>query len=168
MAGCGSSGGERAAADGPLRAGLHDWTLGAALVPGRPVSTGFFQVAFARGADRGPATLERVRLASASPQVQLVGAVVAGTDRPIGGFVSDRRWPPPRRIVGATQPLAGYRIRPTPAVDRLGVLIVLGLRADTLGRARVRSVRLDYRQGDRRYSEVMPMRYDLTVARRYP
>lgn len=155
-------------ADGPLEAGTSAFTGSTALVPGRPVSAGLFVVRPADDAGDTPITLARVRLASASPEVRLVGAVVAGPDRPMGAFTAERRWPPSARFTGVTAPVSGYEIATTDDARRTGTLVVLGLQAEELGRFEVREVRVDYRQGDRRFSERMPMRFSLQVDRRYP
>ncbi len=155
-------------ADGPLEAGATAFTGSTALIPGRPVSVGLFVVRPQEDAGDTPIVLERVRLASASPEVQLAGSVVAGTDRPLGAFTAERRWPPSARFAGATAAVSGYEVRPSAAMQRIGALVVLGVQADQLGRFAVREVRVDYRQGERRFSERMPMRFSLQVDRRYP
>ena len=154
--------------DGPLEAGATAFTGSTALVAGRQVSVGLFVVRPEEDAGDTPIVLERVRLASASPEVQFVGSVVAGTDRPLGAFTAERRWPPSARFAGATAPVSGYEVRQSAAMQRLGALVVLGVQADEIGRFEVREVRVDYRQGDRRVSERMPMRFSLQVDRRYP
>ena len=155
-------------ADGPLEAGATAFTGSTALIPGRSVSVGLFVVRPEEDAGDMPIVLQRVRLASASPEVRLIGAVAAGTDRPMGAFTAERRWPPSARFAGATAPVSGYEVRPGAAMQRTGALVVLGLQADVLGRFEVREVVVDYRQGDRRFSERMPMRFSLQVDRRYP
>lgn len=155
-------------ADGPLEAGAAAFTGSTALIPGRPVSVGLFVVRPEEDAGDAPIVLERVRLESASPEVQLVGAVVAGTERPLGAFTAERRWPPSVRLAGATARVAGYEVRPGASMRRTGALVVLGLQADVLGQFEVRNVRMEYRRGERRFSERMPMRFALQVDRRYP
>ncbi len=168
VASCGGDTGDVVAPDGPLEAAATAFTASTALVPGRPVSAGLFVVRPSDDTGDAPIVLERVRLASASPEVRLVGAVVAGPDRPMGAFTAERRWPPSVRFTGVAAPVKGYAIPTTERARRTGTLVVLGLQAEDLGRFEVREVRVDYRRGDERFSERMPMRFSLQVDRRYP
>ena len=104
-----------------------------------------------------PVVLERVRLADATPGLEIVTASVAGPRRRDVLIAADRIFPPRISVLTDVHALRDYVVAPaSSAAGGRGVEIVLELRARKPGRYVFRGVEIDYRIGDDGYRTTMP------------
>ena len=171
LVGCGSDP-SRPSGDGPIAQDPTAGGFGAGRGSGRAFTFGGIVLYTNPDARREEIVIDAVRLENTVGDIELIGARVGPAER--GGpafFVTDDRWPiPPNeglyRAYGRTPEARGYRFKPSALTnvdsDRgAGVELLLGLRAREEGRLRVGGFRVDYRQGDRRYSEIIRIPFKL-------
>jgi hypothetical protein len=104
-----------------------------------------------------PVVLERVRLAGATPGLEIVTASVAGPRRHDLLIAADRIFPPRVSTLTDVHPLRKYVVAPASSTaGGRGAEIVLELRAQRPGRYVFRGVELEYRIGDDDYRTTMP------------
>jgi hypothetical protein len=137
------------AAAGPLAPGAGYYALDAGLPVDvrKPLSYGLLSVDGVRGRTL---TLEGVELVGADPALRVVGAYVQPVDV-APSLIMVRGFPPPNPGPDRT-PLAGYRLLPGGRVH-----VVVGLEVVSAGVHGFRAVRLDYRDGSRRYAAQFPL-----------
>jgi hypothetical protein len=161
LASCGDGSKDGRDEDGPLTrdVGAGTTSTGARKI-GQRFTFGVLRLLTTDETPEEPITLERLRVEDADDGLRIVGVRVLTTARETAAyFTTEPGWPPPRRIKGLGNngpmpELAGYTFRPSTLTRDLGVQVIIGLTPRREGDARLTSVRLDYRQGERRYSEV--------------
>jgi hypothetical protein len=125
--------------------------LGFAQEVGRELTFGL-PVAFNRG-DK-PAVLDRLSLVRVTPGLHLFATRVAGPRRRLLFQANDSRWPSPS--VTDQHPARGYQVAPQARPEgKRGVELLLGLRADKLGRYTAGGVQVDYHVGDTAHRSVL-------------
>lgn len=150
-AACGGGGG--GSDDGVLLAG--DLHYGQILDVNEEMSLGTIRLFVEKG--DAPAQVEKVRLVGVNGPMELLGVRSRRIPQPGGNFLADFGFPP--KEFSDTQPLAEGNV--VPVSERRtadgspldGLMLVIGLRSTEPGVAAARGVEVQYRVGDKRYTQ---------------